>query len=71
MRENRESPRPPAWLITGRAAQGTCLRSVGLKLGSPYLRAQPVCLCPAQCRRGFATAAVMFSVPGFGGVLLD
>jgi hypothetical protein len=23
MRENRESPRPPAWLITGRAAQGT------------------------------------------------
>ena len=23
MRENRESPCPPAWLITGRAAQGT------------------------------------------------
>ena len=23
MRENREIPRPPAWLITGRAAQGT------------------------------------------------
>ncbi len=23
MRENRESPRPPVWLITGRAAQGT------------------------------------------------
>jgi hypothetical protein len=23
MRENRESPYPPAWLITGRAAQGT------------------------------------------------
>jgi len=23
MRENRESPRLPAWLITGRAAQGT------------------------------------------------
>ena len=23
MRENRESPCPPAWLITGRVAQGT------------------------------------------------
>ncbi len=23
MRENRESPCPPAWLITGRAVQGT------------------------------------------------
>ena len=26
MRENRESPCPPAWLITGRAAQGTLRR---------------------------------------------
>ena len=23
MRENRESPCPPAWLVSGRAAQGT------------------------------------------------
>jgi hypothetical protein len=26
MRENREVPCPPAWLITGRAAQGTLRR---------------------------------------------
>ena len=26
MRENREIPRPPAWVITGRAAQGTLRR---------------------------------------------
>jgi len=26
MRENREGPCPPAWLITGRAAQGTLRR---------------------------------------------
>src|SRR6266705_5946079 len=26
VRENRESPCPPAWLITGRAAQGTLRR---------------------------------------------
>jgi hypothetical protein len=26
MRENREVPRPPAWVITGRAAEGTLRR---------------------------------------------
>jgi hypothetical protein len=30
MRENRESPCPPAWLITGRAAQGTPRRNPGM-----------------------------------------
>lgn len=52
------------------AAMASCLR-VGAESRGPDLHLQPASLCPPQCRRGFAAAVVVFSVPGLGGVFLQ